>query len=121
MFPPVPPQDPDPNYRGGEPEPERDRDRDRYRDDRPPRDRDYGDAPDYLDRIRKKPAGDDELTGGDWLLCILCSGIGCIVGIVYLIQGQPKGGKMLGISLLFIVLWNLFGFVLGLGSGGGMR
>jgi hypothetical protein len=37
----------------------------------------------------------------------LCSGIGCIIGIVRLIQGHPTGGKMLGLSLLFCVIWNI--------------
>lgn len=55
---------------------------------------------------------DSDLQTGDWLLAILCSGIGCIMGIVWLIQGKPKGGKMLGISLLFVVLWNIVSAVL---------
>jgi predicted RNA-binding Zn-ribbon protein involved in translation (DUF1610 family) len=56
----------------------------------------------------KKTAGsDDDMTTGEWVIAILCSGIGCIVGIVWLIQGKRKGGKMLGISLLFAVLWNI--------------
>jgi hypothetical protein len=36
----------------------------------------------------------------DWVICILCSGIGCILGIVYLVQGKKKGIKMIGISFL---------------------
>jgi DNA-directed RNA polymerase subunit M/transcription elongation factor TFIIS len=43
---------------------------------------------------------DSDLSAVEWVLCILCSGIGCIVGIVYMIQGKPKGAKMLGVSLL---------------------
>jgi predicted RNA-binding Zn-ribbon protein involved in translation (DUF1610 family) len=48
-----------------------------------------------------------DLAGIDWVLAILCSGIGCIVGIVYMIQGKPKGIKLFGISILFIVIWNI--------------
>ena len=43
--------------------------------------------------------GDDDLSVFEWIVCILCSGIGCIVGIIYIIQGKPKGKKMLLVSL----------------------
>ena len=47
-------------------------------------------------------SSDDELTGVDIALCLLCSNIGCIVGIVALIRGQTsRGGKMIGIALGF--------------------
>lgn len=47
------------------------------------------------------PSDDDsDLTAMDWVICILCSGIGCILGIVYLVQGKKKGIKMIGISFL---------------------
>jgi hypothetical protein len=55
---------------------------------------------------------DSDLSAGEWVLAILCSGIGCIVGIVWLIQGKPKGGKMLGISLLFAFIWNVIRFAI---------
>jgi hypothetical protein len=59
-------------------------------------------APGKPQKLAYAAGGDDdsELTAVDWILCIVCSGIGCILGIVYLIQGKPKGGKMIGISLL---------------------
>jgi hypothetical protein len=57
---------------------------------------------------------DGKLTTVDWLLCIFCSGIGCIIGIVRLIQGKPSGGKMIGISLLFAFLWNILRVILSL-------
>jgi hypothetical protein len=61
-----------------------------------------------MSRIRRPgPDPDSELTAGDWVLCILCSGIGCIVGIVYMTQGKPKGGKMFGISLAASFVWFL--------------
>jgi len=50
---------------------------------------------------------DGSLTAVDWALCILCSGIGCIVGIVRLIQGKRNGAKMIGISIAFSVLWSI--------------
>lgn len=54
--------------------------------------------------VRKK---DTELTTGDWLLCIFCSGIGCLIGLVRLIQGKPNAGMMIGISLMFSFLWRI--------------
>ncbi len=47
---------------------------------------------------------DADMTGGDWVVAILCSGIGCILGIVWMVQGKPKGAKMFGVSLLFSIL-----------------
>lgn len=69
-----------------------------------------------LKRSEKRRKGasraDSELSGVDLLLCILCSGIGCIVGIVYAAQGKPKGAKMIGLSLIFVVLWNIVNFAI---------
>jgi hypothetical protein len=53
---------------------------------------------------------DADLSTLDWILAILCSGIGCIVAIVYLIQGKPKATKMLIISIVMIVVWNVIGY-----------
>ena len=59
------------------------------------------------------PAGDSEnLSTVDWVIAILCSGIGCIIGIVRLIQGKKNGGKMLAVSLVMVVVWNIINFVL---------
>jgi len=60
----------------------------------------------------RRASGESDLETSDWLLCILCSGIGCIMGIVYLIQGKPKGGKMIGISLAMGLLWNVLQIIL---------
>ncbi len=35
----------------------------------------------------------EDLTTGDWIVAILCSAIGCIAGIVWMIQGKPKGAE----------------------------
>ncbi len=59
-------------------------------------------------RTKKVYGSDDEnLSTADWLICIFCSGIGCIAGIVYAVQGKPKGMKMVGISFGF-------GFIMGI-------
>ncbi len=83
---------------------ERDRDRDRGRD----RDWDYNRDP--LD-VRRRDGGRsfDEryggnLSGGDLVLCILCPGIACILGIIRALSGNPTGGKMIGVSLIVIVV-----------------
>jgi predicted RNA-binding Zn-ribbon protein involved in translation (DUF1610 family) len=67
---------------------------------------------------RRRGGADSDLTAGDWVLAVLCSGIGCIVGIVYLAQGKPKGGKMLGISIGFIIFWNIIRFMIMIGLEG---
>ena len=50
---------------------------------------------------------DEDMTTGDWVVAILCSGIGCIAGIIWCIQGKPKGPKMLGVSFLVAIIWNI--------------
>jgi ribosomal protein S27E/predicted nucleic acid-binding Zn ribbon protein len=55
---------------------------------------------------------DDDMTTGDWVVAILCSGIGCIAGIIWLIQGKRKGTQMLIVSLCMAVVWNILRFVI---------
>jgi hypothetical protein len=50
-------------------------------------------------QLPQSSAGSADLTAADWVLCVLCSGIACIIGIIRLIQGKPSGGKMVGIAL----------------------
>lgn len=50
-------------------------------------------------------AGED-LSTGDWIVALLCSGIGCIAGIVWMIQGKPKGKKMFLVSLIVAFFWG---------------
>ena len=52
--------------------------------------------------------GSDETPGiVEILLCIFCSGIGCILGIVYMVQGKPKGWKMVLISFIVAVIGGI--------------
>jgi predicted RNA-binding Zn-ribbon protein involved in translation (DUF1610 family) len=59
-----------------------------------------------LRRAEKKkergPETDRNLTGGDIVLAILpfLTNIACILGIVWMIQGRPKGAKMFGLALV---------------------
>jgi len=70
-------------------------------------DDDHGD----LD-ISKPSPPDGDLTTGEILLCVFCSGIACIIGIVRLIQGKPGAGKMVALSLVFVVIWNILRFMI---------
>lgn len=62
----------------------------------------------------KKASGDpdEDMSTGDWLLAILCSGIGCIAGIVWIIQGKPKGKKMVAVSIAVNIIWAVVRIVL---------
>ena len=64
-------------------------------------------SPTVRDSANAPNAATADMTVGDWLLCIFCGGIGCILGIVRLIQGKPNAGKMIGFSILFSFLWGL--------------
>jgi hypothetical protein len=54
---------------------------------------------------------ESSLSTTDWIIAVICSGIGCIIGIVRLIQGKPNGGKMLGVSIAFALLWGVVRFL----------
>jgi predicted RNA-binding Zn-ribbon protein involved in translation (DUF1610 family) len=57
---------------------------------------------------RKSTGGvNDDMTTGDWVIAVICSGIGCFLGIVWMIQGKPKGKKMLLVSLGMNLLWTV--------------
>jgi predicted RNA-binding Zn-ribbon protein involved in translation (DUF1610 family) len=60
-----------------------------------------------LAKAEKKLKGNQEekLTVGEWCLAIICSNIGCIMGIVWMIQGKPKGKKLLLASLAATGVW----------------
>ena len=61
---------------------------------------------------RASSDADSELSTGEWVLCLLCSGIACIMGIIYMIQGKSKGVKMVGISIVMSVFWGIVRLVL---------
>jgi len=52
---------------------------------------------------------DSQLTALDWLAAIVCAPIGCILGLIYLVNGTPKAGKMLLVSIVVSVILNLIG------------
>lgn len=52
-------------------------------------------------------SGDTRLSLWEILLGVFCSGIACIVAIVYLVQGKKKGWKLILISLAMQALWTI--------------
>jgi hypothetical protein len=69
-----------------------------------------------LKRAQKPESGpDDDLTSGEWVFGILCGGLACIFGLVWLIQGKKKGGKLIAVS---IVSQLVFGFIRALAEAG---
>ena len=62
----------------------------------------------HQEHLRQGGSSETNMEAVDWVLCIVCTWVGCIVGIVYLIQGKPKGAKMIGFSILFFILWRVF-------------
>jgi len=65
-----------------------------------------------LPQYQQSILSETDLTSGEILMCIFCAGIGCFVGLYLTLKGSPKGGKMMGLSILFIVIWNFLYFVL---------
>jgi hypothetical protein len=68
-----------------------------------------------LKKARKKGkkygSEDEDLSSGDIAVGLLCGWIGCIAGVVWMIQGKPKGWKMLLLSfisgIVSSVIWSL--------------
>jgi predicted RNA-binding Zn-ribbon protein involved in translation (DUF1610 family) len=56
--------------------------------------------------------GEEDLSALEWILCILCSTIGCIVGIVYLVQGKPKGKKMILVSICASIIFGIINVII---------
>ena len=59
---------------------------------------------------RKAPASapanyDDEVTGLEWVLVVLCPGIACILGIVKLVQGKSSGWTLIIASFVMNAIW----------------
>jgi DNA-directed RNA polymerase subunit M/transcription elongation factor TFIIS len=61
---------------------------------------------------------DDDLSTTDIVLCMLCPGIGCIGGVIYMIQGKGKGVKALGISIVASVVWSFIRYAMNQGQDG---
>ncbi len=62
---------------------------------------------------KRKGGSDEDLTPSEWVFCIICPGLVCIAGLIYLIMGKPKALKLIGASFLFAVIWNIIFFIIG--------
>jgi predicted RNA-binding Zn-ribbon protein involved in translation (DUF1610 family) len=58
-------------------------------------------------RKRSASAEGEDMSTGDWVVAIICSGIGCIAGIIWMIQGKPKGKKMFLVSFGMAIFWSI--------------
>jgi hypothetical protein len=56
---------------------------------------------------------DSTMTALDWVLAIICSNIACILGIIWMVQGKPKGKIMILAAILANVGWAIIGAILG--------
>ena len=63
-----------------------------------------------------KNSPDEKMNIWEILLCILCALVGCIVGIVYAIQGKKKGGKMILLAIAATVVWTIIQAIIGAAS-----
>jgi DNA-directed RNA polymerase subunit M/transcription elongation factor TFIIS len=61
---------------------------------------------------RSSDDDDADMSTLDYVACVLCAGITCLIGIVYMIQGKRKGLKMVGVSLAAIVFWNIVNVII---------
>ena len=51
---------------------------------------------------------DPQLEPLDWIAAIVAP-IGCVLGLYYLIKGNPKAGRMLLVSIIVSVVLNMIG------------
>jgi hypothetical protein len=66
---------------------------------------------------RMSNPSDENLSTGEWVVAILCAGIGCIVGIIWCIQGKKKGPKMVLVSFLAWLFWMFVQVAIGAAGG----
>jgi len=52
-------------------------------------------------------ASDDNLCAWEIIFGLLCGGIACIVGIVFICMGKKKGWKLMGLGILSIIGWQI--------------
>lgn len=64
-------------------------------------------------RARSHSADDDDLTGAEIALAILCSNIACIAGVIWMIQGKSKGLKIIMVAIAANVGWFIIGMIIG--------
>jgi predicted RNA-binding Zn-ribbon protein involved in translation (DUF1610 family) len=63
---------------------------------------------------------DESLSGSEIAIGIICSGIGCIAGLVWMIQGKPKGLKMVGLSIVADIVKSVIWGIINASKNGNM-
>lgn len=69
--------------------------------------------PERPPRKKKPPRSapdDDNLRAWEVVLAVCCSFAGCLLGLLWLVLDKPKAGKLIGLSVAMIVLWNIILF-----------
>ncbi|MBI3099025.1 MAG: hypothetical protein HYY93_12410 [Planctomycetes bacterium] len=68
----------------------------------------------WLDPAMKRAEESGEaLTPAEWVFAILCGNIACIVAIIWMIQGNPKGKKLFLVTLVTQVVAFFIGMIMG--------
>ena len=65
-----------------------------------------------LNQTKVRNPADDNLHWGEILLGVICALVGCILGIVYAVQGKKKGLKLILLSVLSAIFWNLIRYLI---------
>ena len=62
-----------------------------------------------MQRKTQATAGDSTLAGWEIAIALIpcVTNVACILSIVYLVQGKPKGWKLLGITLIGQIFWGV--------------
>jgi hypothetical protein len=77
----------------------------------------------FLDGARSRRGPDPDMAARaeempnalEWVLCVFCGAIACILGIVYMCQGYTKkGALMIAVPFAMAIFWNILFMVLGL-------
>ena len=57
---------------------------------------------------KKVSSADADMTPSDYIIAVIpCFSIGCIVGIIWMIQGKPKGLKVFLIAVVANIFWGI--------------
>lgn len=68
-------------------------------------------------QLKKQKGGDDDdLTGLEIAVGLICGGVSCIISIIWMIQGKKKGIKMFGLALLSLFILRILGLIVHVAS-----
>jgi len=61
---------------------------------------------------KSKDPADEKLSPVEWFVALVCSGIGCILSLLWLVQGKPKWKIMMPVSCGMVIFWNIVRLVI---------